>query len=180
MDLLGLFSGGNLASADSPDGFVGNDDVGPVGNLRLEGLDLGRDKLDGLASFTGLEGLTAAPDDLETVLGSVLGLGGDDLVRLAEDGSALRVAEDGPVDVDILELRDGDLASESTVGLVEDVLGGNLDVLAESLADEGEVESRRGDNNLWEYMSVECFANRWRTRASIGKLGSDAGQKEQQ
>jgi len=156
VDLLSLLSGGNLASANGPDGLVGDDDVGPVGDLRLERLDLGRDKLNGLASLTGLEGLAAAPDDLEAVLGSVLGLGGDDLVRLADDGSALGVAEDGPVDLTVLELGDGDFASESTVGLVVDVLGGNLDILAESVADEREVKGRRRDNDLWEFMLVEC------------------------
>jgi hypothetical protein len=148
VDLLGLLSGSNLAGTNGPDGLVGDDNVGPVGDLRLEGLDLSRDELNSLASLTGLEGLAAAPDDLEAVLGGVLGLGGDDLVRLADDGSALRVTEDGPVDLAVLELRDRDLASESTVGLVVDVLSGNLDVLAESLADEGEVESRRRDNDL--------------------------------
>lgn len=148
MDLLSLLSGSNLAGADSPDGLVGNDNVGPVGDLGLEGLELLRDEVDGLASLTGLEGLAAAPDDLEAVLSGVLGLGGDGLVRLAEDLTTLRVAEDDPVDVAILELGDGDLAGEGTVGLVEDVLGGDLDVLAEGLTDEREVDGRRRDNNL--------------------------------
>lgn len=148
MDLLGLLSGSNLASADSPDGLVGNDNVGPVGDLGLEGLELLRDEVDGLASLTGLEGLAAAPDDLEAVLSGVLGLGGDRLVRLAENLTTLRVAENDPVDVAVLELGDGDLAGESTVGLVEDVLGGDLDVLAEGLTDEREVDGRRRDNDL--------------------------------
>lgn len=148
MDLLGLLSGSNLASADSPDGLVGNDNVGPVGDLGLEGLELLRDEVDGLASLTSLEGLAAAPDDLETVLSGVLGLGGDGLVRLAENLTTLRVAEDDPVDVAVLELGDGDLAGEGTVGLVEDVLGGDLDVLAEGLADKREVDGGRRDNNL--------------------------------
>lgn len=148
MDLLGLLSGSNLASADSPDGLVGNDNVGPVGDLGLEGLELLRDEVDGLASLTGLEGLAAAPDDLEAVLSGVLGLGGDRLVRLAENLTTLRVAENDPVDVAVLELGDGDLAGESTVGLVEDVLGGDLDVLAEGLTDEREVDGRRRYNDL--------------------------------
>lgn len=178
MDLLGLLSGSNLASANGPDGLVGDDNVGPVRDLRLERLDLGRDELNGLASLTGLEGLAAAPDDLEAVLGGVLGLGGDDLIRLADDGSTLRVAEDSPVDIAILELGDGDLASESTVGLVVDVLGGNLDFLAESLADKGEVEGRRGDNDLYNWcMLVECFANRWRMRGSV-ELGRESRGRE--
>jgi hypothetical protein len=148
VDLLGLLSGSNLASADSPDGLVGNDNVGPVGDLGLEGLELLRDEVDGLASLTGLEGLAAAPDDLEAVLSGVLGLGGDRLVRLAENLTTLRVAENDPVDVAVLELGDGDLAGESTVGLVEDVLGGDLDVLAEGLTDEREVDGRRRYNDL--------------------------------
>jgi hypothetical protein len=148
VDLLGLLSGSNLASADSPDGLVGDDNVGPVGDLGLERLELLRDKVDGLASLTGLESLAAAPDDLEAVLGGVLGLGGDGLVGLAEDLTTLRVAEDDPVDVAVLELGDRDLAGESTVGLVEDVLGGDLDVLAEGLTDEREVDGRRRDNDL--------------------------------
>jgi hypothetical protein len=169
VDLLGLLSGGNLASANGPDGLVGNDNVRPVGDLRLERLDLSRDELDGLVGLTGLEGLAAAPDDLEAVLGGVLCLGGDDLVRLIEDGSALRVSEDGPVDVEVLELRDRDLAGESTVGLVEDVLGGDLNLLAEGLADEREVESGRRNNDLYQCVSYALPAKIM--RGSVGKLG---------
>lgn len=169
MDLLGLLSGGNLASANGPDGLVGDDDVGPVGDVRLERLDLGGDELNGLVGLAGLEGLAAAPDDLDAVLSGVLGLGGDDLVRLVEDGSALRVSKDGPVDVEVLELRDRDLASESTVGLVEDVLGGDLNLLAEGLADEREVESGRRNNDLWQ--CVSCALPAKTMRGSVEKLG---------
>lgn len=168
MDLLGLLDGGDLAGADGPDGLVGDDDVAPVGDLGLEGLDLGGDELDGLAGLAGLEALTAAPDDLQAVLGGVLGLGGDDIVRLAEDGSALRVAEDGPVDVAVLELSNRDLASEGTVGLVKDVLGGNLDLGADGLADEREVEGGRRDNDLCrgeecQLMMPRVRGSRWTT-----------------
>lgn len=148
MDLLGLVVGGDLAGADGPDGLVGNDDLGPVGDGGLEGSKLLADDLNGGAGLALLEALTAAPDGADAVLGGVLGLGRNDLVGLAEDGAALRVAEDGPVDVAILELGDADLAGEGTVGLVEDVLGGNLDVLAELVADELEVDCRRGDDDL--------------------------------
>lgn len=58
------------------------------------------------------------------------------------------MTEDGPVDVAVLELRNGDLAGEGTVGLVVNVLGSNLNVLAELVADELKVKSRRGNNNL--------------------------------
>jgi hypothetical protein len=58
------------------------------------------------------------------------------------------VAEESPGDVRVLELGDGDLAGEGAVGLVEDVLGGDLDALARVLAGEEEVEGGRGDDDL--------------------------------
>lgn len=148
MDLLSLLSGGDLASANGPDGLVGNDDVAPVGDLVLEGLELLGDVLDGLATLTLLKALTAAPDDAQAVLGSVFGLGGNNLVGLANDGSSLGVAQDDPVDVVVLELGNGDLAGEGTVRLVEDVLGSDLDVVLDGLLDERKVEGGRRDDDL--------------------------------
>lgn len=148
MDLLGLLGGGDLAGANGPDGLVGDDNLGPVGDLGLEGLELLADDLDGLAGLALLEGLAAAPDDADTVLDGVGGLGGDNLVALAEDGAALRVAEDGPVDLAVEELGDGQLTSEGAVGLVKDVLGGDANLGAEALADEGQVDGAGGDDDL--------------------------------
>jgi len=56
--------------------------------------------------------------------------------------------EKSPRDVGVLELRDGDLACESAVGLVEDVLGGDFDAGAEVLAGEEEVEGGRRDDDF--------------------------------
>lgn len=60
------------------------------------------------------------------------------------------MSNDGPGDLGILQLRNRDLTGESTVGLVEDVLGGNgnLLLLVGDLLGEGQVESRRGDDDL--------------------------------
>jgi hypothetical protein len=58
------------------------------------------------------------------------------------------VSEDGPVDVGLTELLHTDLTGESTVGLVEDVLGRDTDLLVGNLAGEKEVESGRRDNDL--------------------------------
>jgi hypothetical protein len=146
--VLGLLSGSNLASTNSPDGLVGNDNLAPVADVALEALELLGDDLDGLARLALLEALAAAPDDADAVLGGVLGLEGDGLVGLVEDGATLRVAEDSPVDGEVLQLLNRDLTGESTVGLVVDVLGGDLDVVLDVVADEREVESRRGDDDL--------------------------------
>jgi hypothetical protein len=148
VDLLGLLGGGNLAGANGPDGLVGNDNLAPVRDLLLEGRKLGADDVDGLAGLALLEGLAAAPDDADAVLGGVLGLGGNVGVGLGEDSAALRVAEDGPCDVTVLELGDRDLAGEGAVGLVEDVLGGDLDLGAEVLAGKEEVERGGSDDDL--------------------------------
>lgn len=148
VNLLSLLGGGNLAGANGPDGLVGNDNLGPVGDLGLEGGELLGDNSDGVARLTLLEALTAAPDDAEAVGGGILGLGGNNLVRLAEDGTALRVTEDGPVDLGVGELSNGKLTSESTVGLIVDVLGGDFDLGTNLLADRNEVESTRSNDDL--------------------------------
>ena len=58
------------------------------------------------------------------------------------------MADDNPVDAGILQLLDTDLTGESTVGLVEDVLGSNTDLGVGQAAGEGEVQSGRRDDNL--------------------------------
>ena len=70
------------------------------------------------------------------------------LVRLLQDNPALTVSNDGPVDLSIPELLNTNFTSESTVGLVEDVLSGNTNLLIGDLAGKGQVESGRGDDNL--------------------------------
>ena len=105
-----------------PDGLVGNDDLGPVADLLLEGGELGGDDLEGLAGNEG--------------------------VVLLQDGATLGVTDEGPCDTAVLQLLGRDLTGESTVGLVVDVLGGDLDTLAEVLAGKEKVESRRSNNDL--------------------------------
>lgn len=149
VDLLGLLGGGDLAGADGPDGLVGDDDLGPVrADLGLEGGELLGDDVDGLAGLTLLERLATAPDDADAVVGGVLGLGGNDLVGLVEDCSALAVAQDGPGGTGVLELLDGDLTGVGTVGLVVDVLGGDRNLLGQGLADCLQVKGWWGDDGL--------------------------------
>lgn len=58
------------------------------------------------------------------------------------------MAENGPVDLGVLELINANLTSEGTVGLVEDVLGGNAELLVGEIAGVREVEGGRGDDDL--------------------------------
>jgi hypothetical protein len=66
------------------------------------------------------------------------------------------VTEDGPCDAAVLELLGRDLTGESTVGLVVDVLGGDLKTLAEVLAGKEEVESRGSNDDLCKVVSLSC------------------------
>lgn len=58
------------------------------------------------------------------------------------------MTEDGPCDAAVLELLGRDLTSEGTVGLVVDVLSGDLKALAEVLTGQEEVERGGSNDNL--------------------------------
>lgn len=149
VNLLCLLDSGNLASANSPDRLVGNDNLAPVADLFADSSELLLNDSDGLAGLALFEGLAATPDDTEAALSRALGLGGDNLIGLAEDGAALGVAQDGPGNPAVRELGDADLAGKGTVWLVEDVLRGDVDFGFEVFTDEEEIQGRRGDHNLY-------------------------------
>lgn len=68
------------------------------------------------------------------------------------------MADESPVDLGILQLLDADLAGESAIRLIEDVLGSNAELFVGELAGEGEVEGGRGDDDLGggvEFSGVE-------------------------
>ena len=154
VDLLSLLSGGDLAGADGPDGLVGNDNLAPVLDLLGDSAELVGNDIDGLVGLSLLKGLANAENDTESVVEGGLGLGGDEVVGLLEDDTALRVTSQGPGNVGLLELAGRDLTSEGTVGLVEDVLGGNLEAGAEVLTGEEKVEGRRGNDDLYELLAL--------------------------
>jgi len=154
VDLLSLLSAGDLAGTNGPDGLVGNDNLAPVLDLLGDGAELVGDDLDGLVGLSLLEGLANAENNTEAVVEGGLGLGGDEVVGLLEDDTALRVTGQGPGDVGLLELAGRDLTGESTVGLVEDVLGSDLETGAEVLAGEEKVEGRRGNDDLCKLLAL--------------------------
>lgn len=148
VDLLCLLGAGNLAGTDSPDWLVGNDNLAPVLDLVGDSAELRGNDLDGLVGLALLERLTTAQNNTESTVKRGLGLGGNEGVVFLENYAALGVTEEGPGDVAVLELVDGDLTGEGTVGLVEDVLSGDLEAWVKVLAGEEKVEGWRGDNNL--------------------------------
>jgi hypothetical protein len=119
-----------------------------LGNDTGESLELPRHDLGRLLSLPLLEVLSNAEDDIDTNLQRSEGLfhvvnipkwaeggdrwdthlGSDELVRLVEDGATLRVAEDDPGEVEVLQLVERDLTSVGTRRELVSVLGsdGNL------------------------------------------------------
>lgn len=184
MDLLGLRGGGDLSGANSPDGLVGNNNVSPLlgADSLGDSTELCGDDGNGLVLLALLEGLAAAKDDADTLVKGVLGLGGDELVGLLEDDTALGVTDQGPADVGVLKLGRGDLAGEGALVLVEDVLGSDLDLLAELGACEEEVEGRRGNNDLcgvklafYTFMTYKIFSEKLHScsRPPLRECGMD-------
>lgn len=98
--------------------------------------------------MTYLQSLTDAENNTKTTVNSSLDLLGNELVRLLQDDTALAVSNESPVDLEILELLDADFTGESTVGLVEDVLGSDTDVVVGDLAGERQVGSGGRDDDL--------------------------------
>ena len=150
MNLLCLLGGSDLSGTNSPDWLVGNDHLAPLlsGDLLGDSGKLVSDDLNGLTLLALLEGLSAAEDDVDVLVKSSLGLGSDELVGLANDGAALGVTNQGPVDVGVLELVGGDLAGKSSLVLVVDVLGGDSDLWLGLRAGKSQVKCWWGNDNL--------------------------------
>jgi hypothetical protein len=146
--LLRLLRRRHLARADRPDRLIRHNNLTPVLDLICHRLQLVRHMLHCDALLPLLQSFAAAQHDPEAAVEGRLGLVSYEAVVFGEDDAALRVAEDGPCYAAVLELVNADLAREGAVGLVEDVLGGDFNALAEMFAGKEEVKGWRGDNDL--------------------------------
>jgi len=77
--LLSLIFSGYFASANCPDGLVGDDDITPLVNFQLirNGLKLSGANLVSLATFSFFKSFTDADHDSHTVLNGDIGLESD-------------------------------------------------------------------------------------------------------
>lgn len=101
MDFLSLSSGCNFSGTNGPNGFIGNDDLGPVFGLdsRGNGFELRCYNRDGLVGFSFGERFTAAQDYVDVTGNSSLYFGGNKVVAFCKDLTTFRVAEEGPGDI---------------------------------------------------------------------------------
>lgn len=125
-----------------------------LANLLGNGIELTPAHLVRDALLTLVQGLADAGNDLEAASKRGLDLVGDDLVRVTEQRSALRVTEDDPRDAGVLDLLRGNLSRESTRVDEVAVLGSNLDRSVDVAVDVEEVDRRRSNDNLCTPESV--------------------------
>lgn len=151
VSFLGDFRGGSLASSDGPDGFVSNNDLVPLvlRNSTDQSIELGLQDICGLVGFSLLEGFTNAVDNGETLLNGILGLGGNDSVGLAIEGSSFGMAQDSPLKAEVDEVLGADFTSEGTESLFGAVLGTDLDIgVGEDGLDGRDLDENGGDDNI--------------------------------
>ena len=147
MDLLRLSGSGRLARADGPDGLVGDHSVVPVLDGIGVGLQLARQNLRETTRLTLLKRLAQTADHLQSVLLSVGSLGGNLGVGLSL-ATTLRVSNDGPTHVDVLQHLGRGLAGEGTVALSPHVLRSNLHVGTDLGDGITKIRSGRSDHDL--------------------------------
>ena len=99
-------SGSDLAGANGPDGFIGNDDFRPaiLADDLVHSSKLLGHNIDGGALLSLLQRLAAAQNDTDATIKGDLGLACNKVVSLLEDGATLAVTQDSPGNVAVLQL----------------------------------------------------------------------------
>ena len=149
MGFLGLLWRGSHTGTDGPDWLVSDHNLTPVFDLLTNGGELAC--IDGvsLARLALIELLSDASHDVEVLVESGLNLGGDDLVGLPKDVAALTVAEDDPIEAEVLQHGSAGLSSIGTVAVQRAVLGGELHLGSGKLGLHlSEVKEGGGDDDL--------------------------------
>lgn len=160
--LLSLLRRCNFTRSNRPDGLVGDNHFAPILDRVGYGFELSQYHIHGLVAFSLLQRLSTAENDAQSSVECDFGLASHELVRLLENDSAFRMSEDGPGDVAVFELFDGDFSRKGSVGLVKDILGGHFDSGTKVLAGEEEVEGWWSDDYFggWvDFGSIEVGDN---------------------
>jgi len=78
------------------------------------------------SSLSGLEGFSTAHEGGKSGFLSLFNFSGDNIVAFFEVLASLRVSNDAPLELEILDLLSGDLSSESSVFVGRNILRSNL------------------------------------------------------
>ena len=149
MRLLGLLWRGSDTGADGPDGLVSDHDFAPVVDLLADGLQLSRVNGVGLAGLAFVKLLADACHDVQVLVERCLHLGGDDLVRFAENVASLAMAQDDPVETEVFEHGGACLTRVRTIIIERAILRRQLHLRAsKSLLSGPNVQEIGSDNDL--------------------------------
>mmetsp|Transcript_11674 Transcript_11674/g.23944 ORF Transcript_11674/g.23944 Transcript_11674/m.23944 type:complete len:403 (-) Transcript_11674:236-1444(-) len=149
MSVLCLFRGGGETSTDGPNGFVSDDDVGPVflGEDIGVSLDLRENKVVGGSSFTAFQRFTTACDDLKTLIKSIFGLCGNFGVGFSLS-TTFGMSNKSPGDSHIGQHIGRSLTSVSSTTSGPAILGTDGDITADTTLDRLKVNLGRADDNF--------------------------------
>mmetsp|Transcript_28117 Transcript_28117/g.32241 ORF Transcript_28117/g.32241 Transcript_28117/m.32241 type:complete len:200 (+) Transcript_28117:483-1082(+) len=149
MDFLSLVRRGDLSGSDSPDGFVGNNHIVPVGNLVLDGSHLSSDNFHGLSGFSFFQEFTNAENNLKAVVQSDLGLVSDDFITFTVQRSSLTVTQDDVVETVVLDSQGGNFTSESTIAGQRGILSADMDIFVSQIVlNIAQMQSSGGNNDI--------------------------------
>mmetsp|Transcript_18981 Transcript_18981/g.43850 ORF Transcript_18981/g.43850 Transcript_18981/m.43850 type:complete len:460 (-) Transcript_18981:90-1469(-) len=149
MCVLSLFGCGGETSSDSPDGFVSDDNILPVflGENIGVCLDLREDEVVGGSGFAVFQRFSAACEDLNSVVKSVLSLGSNLFVGFTLFAT-FGVANKSPLNPHVLQHIGAGFTSESSISLGPYILGSNSNVSAQVFLHTLNVNLRRAYNDF--------------------------------
>mmetsp|Transcript_13312 Transcript_13312/g.21849 ORF Transcript_13312/g.21849 Transcript_13312/m.21849 type:complete len:202 (+) Transcript_13312:460-1065(+) len=126
MSLLCLLRSSSQSSSNGPDGFIGNDNIVPIFLTENIGicLNLREDKVICSSSLTCFQWLTTARNNLQSLVKSILGLGGNLGITLSLS-TTFRVSHNSPLNTHILQHIRRCLSSKGTISLGPHILSSN-------------------------------------------------------
>ena len=126
--ILGNLWSGSLSSSNGPHWLIGENDLSPVGDAVLDSVKLSFEDIVGLLSFTFSQSLSNTEDCVKARLLRSENLLGNNGISLAEESSSLRVSNNCPLELKVLDLIGTDFTGESSILFCRDVLGRDLNV----------------------------------------------------
>ena len=128
VSILGNLWSGGLSSSNGPHWLIGENDLSPVGDAVLDSVKLSFEDIVGLLSFTFSQSLSNTEDCVKASLLRSENLLGNNGISLTEESSSLRVSNNCPLELKVLDLVSTDFTGESSILFCRDVLGRDLNI----------------------------------------------------
>lgn len=148
MGFLSHFWGGSFTSSNGPDWLVSNDNLGPVLDRALESIELCSQHIIGGSILSLLEVFSDANNGIQSSFLCLCDLGSNDRVSLTEKISPLRVTNDNPVDIKVLQLFGADLSGECSLAGLAHILRSDDNIWIGQCFDRGDVHCYWSNDNF--------------------------------